>query len=49
MYIYIPCHVDGIALRDSNEGSLPDETRRNENDINEVDTNEDTRRKDNNK
>jgi len=27
---------------------LPDETRRNENDINEVDTNEDAGRKDNN-
>ena len=42
MYIYIPRHVDGITLRDSNKGSLLDETRRNENDINEVDTNEDT-------
>jgi len=26
MYIYIPRHVDGIALRDSNKGSLLDET-----------------------
>jgi len=48
MYIYIPCHVDGIALRNSNKGSFLDETRRNEKDINEVDTNEDTGRKDNN-
>jgi len=48
MYVYIPRHVDDIALRDSNKGSLPDETRRNENDINEVDTNEDAGRKDNN-
>ena len=48
MYIYIPRHIDSIALRDSNKGSLPDETRRNENDINEVDTNEDAGRKDNN-
>ena len=47
-YIYIPRHVDGIALRDSNKGSLPDETRRNKNDINEVDTNEDAGCKDNN-
>ena len=48
MYIYIRRHVDGIALRDSNKGSLPDETRRNENDINEVDNNEDAGHKDNN-
>jgi len=34
MYINIPRHVDGIALRDSNKGSFPDETRSNENDIN---------------
>jgi len=40
--------VDSIALRDRTKGSLPDETRRNENDINEVDTNEDAGRKDNN-
>jgi len=49
LYIYIPSHVDGIALGDSNKGSLPDETRRNENDINEVDTNEDAGCKDNKK
>jgi len=48
MYIYIPRHIDSIALRDSNKGSLPDETRRNENDINEVDTNQDAGRKENN-
>ena len=30
------------------KGSLPDETRHNENDINEVVTNEDAGRKDNN-
>jgi len=48
MYIYIPCHVDGIALRDSNKGSLLDEIQCNENDINEVDTNSDAGRKDNN-
>jgi len=58
MYIYIPhlacpvqapsVTVDSIALRDRTKGSLPDETRRNENDINEVDTNEDEDRKDNN-
>ena len=48
MYIYIPYHIDGIALCDSNKGSFPDETRRNENDINEVDTNEDAGHKDNN-
>ena len=40
--------IDSIALHDSTKGSLPDETRRNENDINEVDTNEDSGRKDNN-
>jgi len=34
MYIYIPRHIDGIALCDSNKGSFPDETRRNKNDIN---------------
>jgi len=34
MYINIPRHVDGIALRDSNKGSFPDETRSNENNIN---------------
>jgi len=48
MYIYIPRHVEGIALRDRNKGSLLDETRCNENDIYEVDTNEDAGRKDNN-
>jgi len=48
MYIYIPRHIDSIALHDSNKGSLPDETRCNENDINEVDPNEDAGRKDNN-
>jgi len=48
MYIYIPRHIDGITLRDSKKGSFPDKTRRNENDINEVDTNEDTGHKDNN-
>jgi len=26
MYIYIPHHVDGITLGNSNKGSLPDET-----------------------
>jgi len=48
MYIYIPRHVDGIARHDSNKGSLPDETRHNEQDINQVDTNEDAGRKYNN-
>jgi len=48
MYIYIARHVDGIALCDSNKGTFPDDTRRTENDINEVDTNEDAGRKDNN-
>jgi len=58
MYIYIPhlacavqapsIAVDSIALCDRTKGSLMDETRRNENDINEVDTNEDVGRKDNN-
>ena len=48
MYIYIPRHVEGIALRDRNKGCLPDETRRNENDIYEVDTNENAGCKDNN-
>jgi len=61
MYIYIPhfaypvqapsVTVDSIALRDRTKGSLPDETRRNENDINGingVDTNEEAGRKDNN-
>jgi len=48
MYIYIPRHIDGIALHESNKGSLPDETRRNENNFNEVDTNEDASREDNN-
>ena len=47
MYIYyIPRHIDHIALRDSNKGCLPDMTRRNEKDINEVDTNEDASHKD---
>jgi len=38
--------VDTIALRDGNV-SLPDTTRRNENDINEEHTNDDAGRKDN--
>jgi len=38
--------VDSIALRDRNKASLPDTRRRNENDINEEDTYDDTGGKD---
>jgi len=38
--------VDSITLLDRNKGSLPEKTGRDENDINEEDTNEDAGRKD---